>query len=153
MSGTSPGIFLSSGVFLELEALINISFIKISGFLLETFKSAFYMRNLTYIITIGIFSQKIRTLFSNFWKWAGEILVSLHLPPSSYAPGYPSQKHHPLFFAKPSFKSTNCPLPLFRQSPLYIRFFMTPLLKSDFSVNPHNILPQSTSHILKVTHF
>ena len=41
---------------------------------------------------------------------------------------------------------------LFRQSPLYIGFFMKPPLKSDFSGKPHNIkifYPTPPSHLLK----
>ena len=129
------------------STLINISFIKISDFLLETFKSAFYMRNLIYITTIGIFPQKLGHFFPNFENGQGR---SFSLSPPTTPPlprqllvthlGTPLKNTISLLFAKPPFKSTNYPSPLFRQSPLYIGFFMTPLLNSDFSVNPHNIL-------------
>ena len=107
------------------STLINISFTKILHFLPETLKSAFYIRNLTYITKIEI----------------GQGRSFSPSPPLVTCLGTPLKNTIPLFFPKHPLKSGNCLSPLFRQSPtIYIGFFMTPLLKSDFSVNSHNIL-------------
>ena len=110
--------FFTAGEFSwNYSTLINISFTKILHFLPETLKSAFYIRNLTYITKIEI----------------GQGRSFSPSPPLVTCLGTPLKNTIPLFFPKHPLKSGNCLSPLFRQSPtLYIGSFMTPLPKIRF---------------------
>ena len=72
-----------------------------------------------YALKGWVFFKTFCYRFSVFQLFQYYLLHSVHW---GINPPPPPQKHHPLLLAKPPCKSTNCPSPLFRQSPLYISF-------------------------------